>query len=128
MADYLPDSGLVIRHLRNDAQAVALLRELGRRSRLSVSTITHLEVYAGMKAHEQYATRKLLSRFTACVVTEDVAQRAGEYLRDYGASGLSIPDAVIAATAVLESMTLVTLNPKHFQIRGVSLLPLSLEE
>jgi predicted nucleic acid-binding protein len=128
MADYLLDSGLVLRHLRNDAQAVALLRELGRRSRLSVSTITHLEVYAGMKPHEQYATRKLLSRFTACVVTEDVAQRAGEYLRDYGASGLSIPDAVIAATAVLESMTLVTLNPKHFQIRGVSLLPLSLEE
>ena len=29
MADYLLDSGLVIRHLRNAAQAVALLRELG---------------------------------------------------------------------------------------------------
>jgi predicted nucleic acid-binding protein len=128
MADYLLDSGLVIRHLRNDAQAVALLRQLGRRSRLGVSTVTHTEVFAGMKPQEQYVTRKLLSRFVAYVVTEDIAQRAGEYLRDCGASGLSIPDAIIAATAVLNALTLVTLNPKHFQIRGVSVLPLPLQE
>ena len=38
MADYLLDSGLVIRHLRNDAQAVALLRELGRRTRMTAFT------------------------------------------------------------------------------------------
>jgi len=124
MADYLLDSGLVIRHLRNNAPAVALLRELGRRSRLSVSMITHVEVYAGMRPHEQYATRKLLSRFAAYTVTEDVAERAGEYLRDHGPSGLSIPDAIIAATAVLNGLTLVTLNPKHFQIHGVSVMPL----
>jgi hypothetical protein len=124
MADYLLDSGLVIRHLRNDAQAVTLLRELGRHNRLGLCTVTHVEVYAGMKPHEQYVTRKLLSRFVAYAVTEDIAERAGEYLRDYGASGLSIPDAMIAATAVLKGLTLVTLNPKHFQIHGVSMLPL----
>jgi len=128
MAVYLLDSGLVIRHLRNDAHAVTLMRQLGRRSRLGVSTVTHTEVFAGMRPHESYATRKLLSRFVAFVVTEEIAQRAGDYLRDYGASGLSIPDAIIAATATLHALTLVTLNPRHFEIHGVSRLPLPLQE
>jgi predicted nucleic acid-binding protein len=68
MAGYLLDSSVVIRHLRGDPAAVQLLRELGRRARLGASVVTHLEVYAGMRSHEEYQTRRLLSRFTAYAV------------------------------------------------------------
>ncbi|MGH2592176.1 MAG: type II toxin-antitoxin system VapC family toxin [Anaerolineae bacterium] len=121
MAGRLLDSGLVIRHLRGDLEAVQLLRELGRRVRLGVSVVTHLEVYAGMRPHEEYRTRKLLSRFVAYEVDREIAARAGEFLRRYHERGASIPDAIIAATAVRHGLTLVTLNAKHFPMSEVSL-------
>ncbi len=121
MAGYLLDSGLVIRHLRGEAEAVQLLRELGRRARLGVSVVTHLEVYAGMHSHEEYQTRKLLTRFLAYEVDRAIAERAGEFVRRYHDRGASIPDAIIAATAVRHGLTLVTLNPKHFPMSELTL-------
>ena len=121
MAGHLLDSGLVIRHLRGDPEAAQLLRELGRRARLGVSVVTHLEVYAGMRPHEAYPTRKLLSRFAAYEVDREIASRAGEFLRHYPEQGTSIPDAIIAATAIRHSLTLVTLNARHFPMPGLSL-------
>ena len=114
MAGYLLDSGLVIRHLRGDPVAVQLLRELGRRARLGVSVVTHLEVHAGMHPHEEYQTRRLLSRFSAYMVDRSVAERAGEILRRYPDRGIGVSDAIIAATAMQNGLTLVTLNSRHF--------------
>ena len=121
MAGHLLDSGVVIRHLRGDPDAVQLLRELGRRVRLDVSVITHLEVYAGMHPHEAYHTRKLLSRFAAYDVDRDVAERAGGFLQRYHDRGVSISDALIAATAVRHGLTLVTLNARHFPMPELNL-------
>jgi hypothetical protein len=121
MAGYLLDSGVVIRHLRGDPTAVQLLRELGRRARLSASVVTHLEVSAGMRAHEEYHTRRLLSRFTAYVVDRSIAERAGEILRRYPDRGIGVSDAIIAATAIQHGLTLVTLNARHFPAPEVTL-------
>jgi tRNA(fMet)-specific endonuclease VapC len=121
MAGYLLDSGIIIRHLRGNSQAVQLLRELGRRARLGVSVITHLEVYAGMLPREEYQTRKLLSRFMAFEVDRATAERAGELVRRYHDRGASMPDAIIAATALRHGLTLITLNPKHFPMPELTL-------
>lgn len=127
MAGYLLDSGLVIRHLRGDPEAVQMLRELSRRARLGVSVVTHLEVYAGMRPQQAYQTRKLLSRFVAHDVDREIAERAGEYVRRYRERGTSIPDAIIAATAVRHGLMLVTLNPKHFPMPELSLYASSVD-
>ncbi len=71
-ARYLLDSGLLIRHLRGRPDAVRLLRQLGKRERLGIAAISHLEIHAGMQEHERYATQKLLSRF----VTIDMGTRS----------------------------------------------------
>ncbi|HET7090049.1 MAG TPA: type II toxin-antitoxin system VapC family toxin [Anaerolineae bacterium] len=127
MAGHLLDSGLVIRHFRGDPEAVHLLRELGRRTRLGVSVVTHLEVYAGMHPHEAYHTRKLLSRFAAYDVDREIAERAGDFLRRHHKDGTSIPDAIIAATAVRHGLMLVTLNAKHFPMPELSLYASSVD-
>ncbi|HKZ86817.1 MAG TPA: type II toxin-antitoxin system VapC family toxin [Anaerolineae bacterium] len=121
MAGYLLDSGLVIRHLRGDPEAVQMLRELSRRARLGISVVTHLEVYAGMRPQQAYQTRKLLSRFVAHDVDREIAERAGEYVRRYRERGTSIPDAIVAATATRHSLTLVTLNSRHFPMPEIRL-------
>lgn len=128
MSKYLLDTGIVIRHLRGPKTIVQLLRGLGQASRLGVSAITRLEIHAGMHPDERYITQKLLSRFLTYNVEKDVADRAGDYVyqaRGRGV-GLSVPDAVIAATVVQHNLTLVTLNQADFAaISGISLYPIS---
>ena len=117
MANYLLDSGLVIRHLRGQRRTVRLLRGLGGLGRLAISAVTRLEVHAGLVTGEEYATQKLLSRFTTYNLDRETADRAGEYIRIGRSKGgaLSVPDSIIAATAVSHNLTLVTLNRAHFE-------------
>lgn len=131
MANYLLDTGLVIRHLRGQRRGVRLLRGLGKMGRLSVSAVTRLEVHAGMADEERYATQKLLSRFVTYDLSSQVADRAGDLICAKRAQGiaLSVPDAIIAATAIHHGLTLVTLNQAHFAaVPGLSLYPLPDQE
>ncbi len=124
---YLLDSGVLIRHLRGRPEAVRLLRGLGKRERLAIASISRLEIYAGMREHEQYKTQKLLTRFVTYEMGAEIADRAGGYVREYRSQGVafSVPDAIIAATAIQHGLTLVTFNPKDFPLPGLSLFPMA---
>jgi predicted nucleic acid-binding protein len=127
VAGYLLDTGLVLRHLRGQRRTVRLLSGLGKIGRLSVSAVTRLEVHAGMRPDEQYATSKLLSRFITYDLNRELADRAGDLIRQTRNRrvALDVPDAIIAATALANGLTLVTLNPTDFEgIPGLSLAPL----
>jgi predicted nucleic acid-binding protein len=126
-ARYLLDSGLLIRHLRGRPEAVRLLRDLGKRERLAIASVSRLEIHVGMQEQERYETQKLLARFVTYDMGSDIAERAGDYIREYRSQGvaLAIPDAIIAATAIQHGLTLVTFNPKDFPMPGLSLFPLT---
>ncbi len=126
-ARYLLDSGLLIRHLRGRPEAVRLLRDLGKRERLAIASVSRLEIHAGMQEQERYATQKLLARFMTYDMDSDIAERAGDYIREYRGQGVTllISDAIIAATAIQHGLTLVTFNPKDFHMPGLSLFPLA---
>jgi len=127
LANYLLDTGLVLRHLRGQRRVVRLLGGLGKIGRLSVSAITRLEVHAGMRPEEQNATSKLLSRFITYDLNRELADRAGDLIRECQSRriSLSVPDAIIAATALAHGLTLVTMNQADFEgISGLSMAPL----
>jgi predicted nucleic acid-binding protein len=124
MATYLLDTGLVLRHLRGQRRIVQLLRSLGKESRLAIASVTRLEVHAGMQPEERYATQKLLARLATLDLDRDIADRAGDLIAGGKRAGrpLSVPDAIIAATAIGHGLTLVTLNQGDFRhIAGLSL-------
>lgn len=124
MATYLLDTGLVLRHLRGQRRTVQLLRGLGKESRLAIASVTRLEVHAGMQPAERYATNKLLARLATIDMDREIADRAGDLIADCKRTGqgLSVPDAIIAATAIGHRLTLVTLNRGDFQhVSGLSL-------
>ena len=127
MAKLLLDTGVVLRHLRGHQPTVALLRSVGRSGRLAIATVTRVEVHAGMHPHERYVTQKLLSRYVAFDLDRVVADLAGG-LVEYGRrsqQAIDVPDAIIAATALVQRLTLVTYNTNHFvNISGLSLYPI----
>jgi hypothetical protein len=124
MATYLLDTGLVLRHLRGQRRTVQLLRSLGKESRLAIASVTRLEVHAGMQPEERYATQKLLARLATLDLDREIADRAGDLIAAGKRAGqsLSVPDAIIAATAIGHRLALVTLNQGDFRhIAGLSL-------
>ena len=123
MADLLLDSNVVIWHLRGNPGVVELVRALVRRGRIGLSAITRAEVLLGMREPERRPTLLFLDSCDTLPVTAATADRAGEIFRDFRSQGvtLSLPDALIGATALLASIPLYTCNPRHYPMPGLDL-------
>lgn len=112
----LIDTSVLVDHLRGHPGAAAVLQRERRAGRILASEITRLELLAGMRRHEEAATRLLLSAFDWRAVDEEVAERAGTLGRRWLPSHHTIDaaDLAIAATAELLGAHLLTRNIKHF--------------
>jgi predicted nucleic acid-binding protein len=128
MAEFLLDSDLVIWHLRGRASIVELVLSLARKGRLALSAISRAEVLLGMRDSERDLTLLFLDNCETLPVTTATADRAGEIIRGFRARGvtLSLPDALIGATALLASIPLYTCNPKHYPMTDLDLRAVSI--
>jgi predicted nucleic acid-binding protein len=103
VADLLADTDVCIDHLEG-------VRRLPRRGRLAYSVITRAELLAGGPRHEA-SVRRLLAGMDELVVDRRVAEKAGELRR----VGLRMPDALIASTALVHQLTVLTRNVADFR-------------
>ena len=113
----LVDTDVLIDFLRGREQAVSFVKL--ESDRIILSSIVVAELYAGVRGGkddtEQTALERFLALFRIVPVTASIARLGGLYKRDYGKShGISLADAVVAATATLENAELKTLNVKHY--------------
>ena len=102
------DTNILIDYL-NGIESAKL--EVERYERPAISVISWIEVLVGTKAGLESATRKFLSSFDRIELTERIADKA-VLLRRVGK--ISVPDAIILASAQIENLTLVTRNTKDF--------------
>ncbi len=116
MADHILDTNILIRYLRKTMGYKDLLREVERKGWTYVSAITRLEIVRGMQEREREETFDLLDSLETVPVTIEVADLAGELIRSWRGRGIILndADAVIAASALQEGLSLVTANAKHF--------------
>jgi toxin FitB len=115
VADLLIDTDVFIDHLRGAAE----IRP--GRHRLHYSVVTSAELFAGNSASE--VVTLLLGPLREIPVDRSIAERAGRIARE---SGVRLPDALIAATAIEHDLGIVTRNRKHFEpIRGIRLRSLA---
>jgi len=106
------DSTILIAHLRGEARATALLQH----GEPFASVISRTEIEGGMCPGERRAVARLFDAMILLPVTDSVARSAGAMLRTFRRShpGIDIADYLIAATAEVGGLGLVTLNVKHF--------------
>ena len=110
----LLDTDVLIDYLRGRADAVSYINPLT--NPLFLSVITVAELYAGVRdGTERTTLDEFVSAFFIVPVDHEIAARGGLIRRDFGKShGTGLADALIAATAELQHLVLVTLNGKHF--------------
>jgi predicted nucleic acid-binding protein len=124
MADYLLDTGVLIRHLRNRPGYRDLVGRLVEEGLLYIASFTRLEVVRGMRNHEREATFALLDALRTYSLDAETADQAGEMIRAWLKKGITMSglDAVIAASALRCRAALVTTNPKHFPMAKLTVL------
>jgi len=110
------DSTVLIAHLRGAAEATDLLRAAVDERQAAACVLSRVEIEGGMRAAERADVRRLFGALVLEPVTDQIAHRAGEMLRQYRRShqGIDLVDYVIAATADVLGYELLTLNVKHF--------------
>jgi predicted nucleic acid-binding protein len=118
---FLLDSDVIIWCLRSEEKWLSVVEDLRTKGPICCSAISLFEVEAGKRPGEEMLTEEFLGGLDIYDVTPEVAVMAGKYSREFRSRGitLNVPDLVIAATAALHRLELVTANPKHYPMEGV---------
>ena len=127
MATFLLDASVIIDALNNKRGRPSFLLDLAQSGHtLACCPINVAEVYAGMRPGEEAATEQLLESLQFYPITKHSARLAGEFKRRFSRKGktLGLGDAIIAAVAVQNSLTLLTDNVKDFPMAELTLYPL----
>lgn len=104
MADYLVDTNVFVDHLRG-------ARRFDPKShRVHYSVVTRAELFAGNTGSD--AVSVVLAPFREIAIDRPIAERAGRLRREIG---IRLPDALIAATAVENKLSLFTRNRSDFE-------------
>ena len=120
----LVDTDIVIDFLRRREYAQKLLENWAGEGLLAISTLTHLEIYQGMRAGEEMTTNAFLDGLISVVVDIPIARRAGTILGGLRSKGMTIgiADAIIAATALQFGAPLLTNNIEHYPFPNLKVI------
>jgi len=120
----LIDTDILIDAGRSINDAVSFLQRTELTDQLLISTITQMELIVGARnKNELRVLERFFKRFTIVKVNQSISDAAVDLVRQYRLShGLLIPDAFIAATALVINEPLATKNRRDYQfITGLTL-------
>ena len=116
---YLLDTSVAVHLREGEAWATTLLRELDQNAFLSA--ITRVELESGIHARPELterrhaAVRAMLTSLPVLDFDFEMAETYGAILETTGFSRRKIVDRMIAATALVEGLTLITTNGDDFR-------------
>ena len=115
---YLIDTNIIIYYLEGEQAAISFLRT--HRGKLAISSITWMETLSyPFNADEEQVVRIFLQEFRLIEISSPVMELSVEIRRK---KKMKLPDAIIAASAVHNDLTLVTRNLKDFKGTSVKTL------
>lgn len=113
------DTSIIIDHLRQIKKPKTLLRTIlkDKHTAFVISADVIQELFAGQSSQAvepKDEIRKVLQSFHIIDVTPEIAELAGQIMRD-AKLNIQFADAAIAATTIVNKASLATLNKKDFQ-------------
>ena len=113
----LIDTDVLIDVARSINTAIDRLNAEVQTSTLAISTITYMKLVVGCRNRgELQALQQFLQRFERIQLNEVISDRAIQLLNEYYLShGLLIPDALIAATALVVNIPLLSKNQRDYR-------------
>lgn len=121
---YLLDTDVLIWILRGNEQVIETISTLKDKSPLAISVISTAEIYKNIFPSELTATEDYLNQHIIFEVDQKIAKAAGLYWQQYAKklTNLSLTDCMIAGTANINDLILVSLNAKHFPMKDIQVL------
>ncbi|MHB8483686.1 MAG: PIN domain-containing protein [Nitrospiria bacterium] len=126
MAKHLIDSDVLISFLRGKLPALSLMKDLSQDEVPAISSISYYEIWVGVRPEEEKFVLTFLSSLQILPIDQSIAQEAGNYVRDYRRKGITLSsmDTLIAATAKINKLTLITSNIRDFPMKDILKQPL----
>ena len=113
----LIDTDVLIWYMRGNMKAFNLIEQI---EGFSISVVTYIELVQGLRNKQELTElRKALQQWKANIlyVNEEISAKAMFYVeRHYLSHALKLADALIAATAIVNGITLLTANDKHYKM------------
>lgn len=112
----LCDTNIFIEIYRDNLNIIKAVKSIGQHN-IAISDVTCAELLYGARNKKELQTiRKDLNKLTVLPIDAEVSTKAVELVEKYALSHkLSLPDALIAATAIIHKIKLYTLNLKDFR-------------
>lgn len=111
----LCDTNILISAFNGKAETIEQLNKIGLPD-IALSAITVMELFQGMGNKTELAQiKKRIKYFEVVQIDQEISAKAISLVEAYKLShGLKIPDALIAATAIVYQIPLFTYNLKDF--------------
>jgi tRNA(fMet)-specific endonuclease VapC len=112
----LCDTNILIEFYKNNQAIVSELKAIGV-AKIGISVVSTGElIYGALNKHELSQILKDLAQLTSFEINGPICQLFLELMSKYSLSHkLTLPDAIIAATAIHNNLPLYTLNIKDFK-------------
>lgn len=112
--DFVADTNAVVYLLAgNDCMRPYISKSLG----VSIITVMELLSYKNISDEEERTIREFLAHCQILNITDDVKETTIILRRNFN---VKLPDAIIAATAKTQDVSLITADAGLFNIKGVS--------
>ncbi len=114
---YLLDSSILIQaFFKRDPKAIKSLSILRSEGKIYIASLVFAEIGTGLTDSQAKIVLPLLEELGEVIaINYSHALRAGSILRKYRDNGISFADGLIAGVAIIENLTLVSLD-KNFMI------------
>lgn len=137
MTDYVFDTTVIIDYFRRRPEVRPYFQRLREGSDTAAfSTVTEAELWEGLRPNEEERHEAILRLLRRIAVNSGIARAAGRLRRQYAYDSqgkqhndwLPMPDALIAATAIVSRRTLVSRDREAFaRFQGLAPAPVEVE-
>ena len=119
----LCDTNILIHAFNGRVDTIEQLNKVGW-SEIVLSSITVMELFQGMgNKNELVQMKKKIQYYDIVQIDKPVSETAIEFIEKYKLShGLQIPDAIIAATAIVHNRILITGDSDFKNINGLQVI------